>query len=312
MWQIALKAPSGVKYQTWNQLTSQWQIGSDINDWIKAQFTTGDKPWTKWIMFNDEPPTDDVEDPNADPEGNAHAKGIVVWNDTQLGFLLHSVPKFAMRDMTRPDTFSPGRIPDAETIYGQSFCWLLLPIDQLEVLFTHLHLDDPLVYDRQDPDHQWAKRGRLPPGSDLITHVSDFYKNETVTIDLISKSAKWNRCLFADFLASQYGPCYVDSWGRPLSANTADVVAAQELTWTDGTTYHEQQDHSKWACSSNGLPWCGIFDGNFQQSQKKRGFGGVVIHCQSLANAFKTMVTSTTRPLTPTRKRKAEDQLHPV
>jgi len=310
MWQVALKAPSGVKYQEWDQETSQWQKGSDINDWFQKQLASGDAPWTSWILFNDEPPSDDPKEVGADPEGSAHAKGAVCWNDTQLIYLLHSVPKFPMRDEAHANTFVPKRIPDAETIYGQSFCSLLLPIEQLDVLFTHLHLDDPLVYERNDPAHKWGKRTRLPAGSDLITHVEEFYKCPddsdacAVTIDLISKSAKWNQCLFADYISSHYGPLLCETWGRSWRSNTDTAIAAQEVTWKDGTSYHSSQDHSKWACSSeeNGA-WCGVFDGNFMTSQKKRGFGGVIIHCKPLADSFKKMVTSTLRTSTPIKSK---------
>ena len=94
----------------------------NIDDWLYDNMIKN-KNWTNELFYNDNPPNS-IENVHT---GGGHCKGILLWNEAEIGWLISSVPDW-------PETLlSP--IPHAETEYAQSFIWIVLPIEKLNDIF---------------------------------------------------------------------------------------------------------------------------------------------------------------------------------
>jgi deoxyribonuclease-2 len=231
---------------------------ADVHGWLRSHLET--RSWVGWMAYNDDP-----WGPEACFTGG-HAKGIVVWDEARVGWLVHSVPSW-------PASFDGRHVSDLEdhqTKYGQSFVWLNLYRDQLDIVMRQLTLMEVHVCIRGGqsvvPDASTEPSGclfrtvLLAPG---VMHVA--------------KSARWGKDLFEDLLCSEFGGyCLAETWLRPRCEPTEHVTDVEMVRWPGtGVVYHESHDHSKWAVADNG--WTFIGDINRMTSQRHRGGGGVVL-----------------------------------
>jgi hypothetical protein len=263
---IALKLPHGSKGVAWN--ASHFQP-VDINHWLEQLYLG--RSWTGYVCYND-------EQPDFDHTTKGHCKGILTWNDTQIGWLIHSVPRFPHKF----NGFSISAIGSSELIYGQSFLY----VEQSRAV---VQLDDVL---RQI---LWMKPNffhvhNLPP---VIP-----YNSSPVTIKTLRWSATMTHLAKSpahatDFIGTEL--CKEgDSWceqtwkrGSEYPANPNSRVLTIQNLCVGGTSYTSSQDHSKWAACGTKV-WMG--DLNHMKSQEKRGGGGMVLHDKPLATAFRGFV----------------------
>ena len=284
---VALKAPEGRLVQCTSSSSSTWTFDPkvDIDGWITTQLTKF--AWTGWFLYNDEAPKELHEEVQLD---GGHCKGILAWNDTTLGWMIHSVPKWpAVIGETIP------LIPPAECLYGQSFAWLTLPVSWRDDVLAQLRLMQAhayCVYDSQgsftyrDPT---TRQAAPPPAVQFATiQLSN-------AVSHVAKHSKWGKDLFQDGIVPLFGGKWqTETWSRPPQPPTKDVTRVTMVSWAKPVIrYATAHDHSKWAVSLDKKNPCTyIGDINAMSSQFHRGGGGVVIKDLNLWKAMSSLVSS--------------------
>jgi len=261
---VALKLPHGSHGAEW--VRGQF-APVDINQWLHQLYTGSS--WTGWFCYNDELPT-------SDHTTKGHCKGILTWNATHIGWLIHSVPRF-------PREFSGSilsSIDASELIYGQSFLYVeqsRATVDLEDVIRQILWMkpnrfhtkDVPVVV----PYNSHILEVKILRWSPIMTHLakSPDHATDFIGTKLCKEDSLW----------------YEETWKRGLEYPPAtNVISVENLSVLD-TKYTSSQDHSKWATTGKKL-WIG--DLNHMKSQEKRGGGGMVIADTALANAFRGLI----------------------
>ena len=283
-WSVALKAPNGKKCLSYEQSDPGWKTSAehDIDDWIKAHVCA--QTWTDHLLYNDESPIDKAGG------SFAHSKGIVAWNAEQLGWLLHSVPKFPSTFLEEDGKQTIATIPHGETEYGQSFVWLTMPVSRLSEVISQLQMNDPHVYGVEDNRNVWSRRKRAPAKKDALSTIE---LSDTVTH--VAKHRVWAQSIFDDYLAPKFGNLIQETWMRSGYDVTDSVLSVEQLAWPVGDVkWNETNDHAKWCVAQDeSKPFVYIGDVNRMLSQKHRGGGGIVIQDAELCKAFKSLIMST-------------------
>ena len=225
---VALKAPKGRKAIHFDSVIENdvWHHDIDIDGWVNQRLQSSS--WRGHILYNDEEPAGG----EAHSSGG-HCKGIVVWNEDKLGWLVHSVPKWpcALGDP----------IPHSELEYGQSFIWVLLPADRLPNVVSRLQLMQAHVY--RAVEYAYSPHHKTPTTK---YDVWDLFPGA----QHVAKHAHWGRDLYEDGLADLMGGgCDTETWSRPGQPPSARAGRVAAVRWGDGTAYDEERDHSKWAVS---------------------------------------------------------------
>lgn len=285
---VALKAPSGrlAQYISSASKSSAWTYDPklDIDGWLSAQLTKYE--WTGWLLYNDQPPEGAAE------LSGGHCKGILAWNDTTLGWMIHSVPKW-------PSVFGKSipLIPPAECVYGQSFAWLTLPVSKRDEIVDHIRLMQAHPYCVSDSKGSFAfreptTRQAAPPPANQFTVIP---LSDSVTH--VAKHSKWGKDLFQDGIVPLLGgsKCKTETWSRPQQPPTEDVTRVKLVSWAakvkPAISYNDEQDHSKWAVSvDKENPWIYVGDINAMLTQFHRGGGGVVIKDLNLWRAMTSLI----------------------
>jgi deoxyribonuclease-2 len=272
MWEIALKAPEGdrIIYFSDENISEGWHSIDNINDWVKNIFSR--HKWTDKIIYNDDTPKDEAV------SNYAHAKGVLVWNEDTIGWLIHSSPNWP-----KWNNGKLSKLPETATIYGQSFIFVELPITFLESIIGNLKLMRINTYELSDKK-LW---------NSVNIPDNDFNRIELFdNIWHIAKTKKWDKDLFDDSLVSLFGGnILAETWQRPKSLDTVNVDNIEKIKWEDGTTYNITQDHSKYALSTNEeTPWVYIGDINHTESQSHRGGGGIIIKDELVWKQFYSLV----------------------
>ena len=264
---VALKLPHGSKGVTWVQNKFQ---PVDINKWLEQIY----KKWkpTGWLCYNDDLP-------EGQHTTRGHCKGILTWNDTRIGWLIHSVPRF-------PQTFDGSAlspIGQAELIYGQSFLYVeqsrihlsledvLRQIEWMKPNFFHKHNMPPVI-----PYNSTPLEIKILRWSPTIIHLakSPDHATDFIGVELQKgNDVEW----------------FEESWKRGSEYAKHQGLTSIETLTIDGTTFNSSQDHSKWAVTQDHV-WIG--DLNHMKSQEKRGGGGMVITDDDLASAFLSFLAS--------------------
>lgn len=121
---------SGLECQVFVEGSTDWCLGNDIQDWIKSKIA--DTAWDGVLAYNDQA---DISYHSCE----GHAKGIVVWNQNYVGWLIHSVPHWPSFFLKKkgqksiPEVTEVAHIegsihilsgiPESERQEGQSFIW---------------------------------------------------------------------------------------------------------------------------------------------------------------------------------------------
>ena len=259
-YKVALKSPRGLCYLSYESESESKTMkpGKDIHKWVSELFYENKSPWTSWIVYNDEP---GHENQNIHHTCQGHCKGILAWNDSEIGWLIHSVPKF-------PEYFVPNSetktrislIESSQQKYGQSFLWLFKRYDNFEeckeftgnVLKQVLSMS-PLIYLSHGFDMEmmiWKKNPLFEIEKlEWDNGMEHYAKNPHTILD------------FYETLISELSVnlgCKVETWMRgDMVPETEKVKHVQKVSGCfmdeDGEIseyeYDETQDHSKWAVS---------------------------------------------------------------
>jgi Deoxyribonuclease II len=285
---VALKAPNGRKYISMDLATGDTTWKYDPNETIDrfiCQQINTTYAWKGWLFYNDEPPVGHTA------SGGGHCKGIVVYDDTYVGWLIHSVPKWP-KVIEDPSSSSLvlSEIDHDECIYGQSFLWLVLPKACMGDILTQLKLMQAHVY--HAPKDVFVPRKRAPAAAYMTRQVT---LNQNLLH--IGKHSKWGKDIFEDLVVPTIGggKCTTETWSRPGQAPSANVDRIKSICWSCDhmVKYNDEQDHSKWAISCDPEnPWVFIGDINAMSSQFYRGGGGMLIKHPELWRAMHSLIIS--------------------
>lgn len=83
-----MKAPHGTECICFQNGDEDWTSRRDINDWISENFGTVTLN-RNFLCYNDEEPRE-----NHGTTSKGHSKGILAWSDTEIIWMIHSVPRW--------------------------------------------------------------------------------------------------------------------------------------------------------------------------------------------------------------------------
>jgi deoxyribonuclease-2 len=296
---VALKKPNGTSYGWTNVLPSPsdgWVQEEDVNVWIRHMMSR--HPYRNWLFYNDDEP-DNEKGTNVHSRG-AHAKGVVVWNDNVIGWLIHSVPNYPERIYQD----SGLRFPDilkSQLIYGQSFCYIEIGYQPstLQCIFSQLKKMDAHVYDEhnehnedtEDNQKEQKESDDEKSENNKIVNVHKMGEN----IFHLSKNSKWGKDLYEDFICDYINEDILcETWAKPSIPSSPRVKNVKTCRWSD-VEYTSTNDHSKYAVSMNQeSPWVFIGDINRMESQSRRGGGGLLIKNNDLWTRMNEIIVSFT------------------
>ena len=276
---VALKFPHGKSGIEFSNLQKCFIDCIDINVWLKNIYKS--QTFTNWIVYNDQ--MKKVYKKTAHTHGNAHAKGLVAWNDVKISWLCHSVPEF-------PSVFNGenGEISDidqSELVYGQSFQYVEIPYhnDKLCDIMNQLYIMEVNIV--EEKNHLTFPKRKNNAINTLI--LSD-------TVTHIAKSPKHQIDIYSQFIVIQYPHLWkVETWVRghlieseiPISLRRVRDI--KKINYKD-VCYNESQDHSKWAVSDSSF-YC-VGDLNRMTSQYNRGGGGFICDNKDISHSLRELI----------------------
>jgi len=237
-------------------------------------------------VYNDEYP---VADPNLTTTYNAHAKGIIAYdNDTRSGvYIMHSLPKFPQ--VTNSTGHIDYNFPDTTDIYGQNMYCISLDKEILQQILTYLPLEKPNAYYASglfENFHTDSKANYTVTQFTLLNGDNQW---------LFTKNPKYPGYLYEDVISDYFQVALaVESWGRPYQANACPpsvpfaVYNILKIALDDVNTWDHTSDHSKWAVTVNDdkTKLACLCDMNRMTSQSSRG-GSCL--CSDNKNLYKAL-----------------------
>ncbi|MET0065323.1 MAG: deoxyribonuclease II family protein [Candidatus Thiodiazotropha sp.] len=258
-----------------------------------------------YLVYNDE-----HVDQEENRSGKGHCKGILAFDKTTDSglFLLHSTPRFPAQGMLR--------LPQDETIYGQSFLCVTLPdyATANRIAQQMLTQQNPQILKGNSRipgtinTHEPLSRlfhGDTEPEADTPSTLS-FNSRGGKSFLLIAKSRKWGEDFWLDLVSPALGcDLVVETWRRgnvtPLqdqhSSDFDDDVLNLLFKVPPELTYRwpYTKDHAKWAVALNNplsdKPWVCVADLNRMVSQERRGGGSLCFEEPELWKALQQAET---------------------
>ncbi|XP_051898075.1 deoxyribonuclease-2-alpha [Pristis pectinata] len=307
-WFILYKLPkdvdgSGLQYMYMDHGTPGWRTGKyPINDTRGAVGSTLQQLYARprsdevaYVLYNDQSSVDSSS-------YGGHTKGVVLLDQKQGFWLVHSTPHF-------PQRTGEGYIwPHSGLHNGQSFLCVTYPYSQFQEIGTQLLYNHPHVYDQSIPpsfgkdlpDLQSAASGKhkeTPPWKRKVILSSAAGKQFTS----FAKYKNFGADLYSGWVAGDLqSDLLAQTWlnsRRALPSNcTADyaVYNVEGIKFPTGTSFSTHVDHSKWCVTrpGGGSKWTCIGDINRDQAQEKRGGGTVCNDDPVVWDAFSSLVMS--------------------
>jgi len=311
-WWVAIKFPSGTKYMYGDIKSptlvmsthtmaeaSSGALANTLNQIYSAN-KTGTATDSAFVFYNDQKPNGDTS------SSRGHTKGVVGLTQAGGFWLVHSVPGF-------PEYVANGYPGyDAAPDYGQSFLCLSLGFDQFNSVGTQFTYNFPNYYDYNMPS--WVPStlyNAVVSSQHTTAAVSNILTLTTTPASLsfisFAKTSNWNNYLY-EYLVAPYwnSDLQVETWmdganPDPTFCKNAtikyDVMNIRSLK-SQGISWTETQDHSKWAVSThNSLIVTCIGDINRQESQNTRAGGTVCFQQSAVYTSFvNAIVTCDTCP----------------
>jgi deoxyribonuclease-2 len=295
-WWTAIKFPNGYTYmyadvnspsfaKSKNLMSdpSTGALSFTLNQIYNAN-KTGTPTSSAFVFYNDQKPS------GSDSSSRGHTKGVVGLTQDGGFWLVHSVPGF-------PAMMSGGLYPgyNAAPDYGQSFLCMSLAFSQFNSIGTQFTYNFPQYYDWNMPT--WVPSvlySAVTTSQHTTAAVSNVLDLTTtpasLTFTSFAKTSNWNNYLYENLVAPYYKTdLYAETWMNGANPDptfcknatiTYDVMNIRSLS-SQGVSWTETQDHSKWVISTHdSLNRVCIGDINRQQSQNTRA-GGTVCFVQS-------------------------------
>jgi deoxyribonuclease-2 len=222
--------------------------------------------------LNDQPP-----DESDAPSTYAHLKGVLLFDQDNGLYLVHSAPHFP------PDPSTSGwSYPSSSAVYGQSFSCFSFSFDQLEQISQNLLIERPYVYASNFPAYAATVLPSLKKVIDgeydktNTNRLAELNTRGGQTVYHLAKSRSWGLDLYHDFVAPTFkGNVYSETWCLGTGTLPSDCSGSYEAhnilnVNFKGYAWKRTQDHSKWGLV--GQTVC-IGDINRQSGQLKRGGG---------------------------------------
>ncbi|XP_073443533.1 deoxyribonuclease-2-alpha [Dendrobates tinctorius] len=307
-WFIVYKLPrldhtpeAGIKYMYQDGNSQGWVQGASLmNDTESAVgrtlsqlYESSDSKDVAYVLYNDQPP---VKGSNA---VRGHTKGVVLLDQNQGFWLIHSTPHFPPSSSQKYD------YPSNAFHNGQSFICVTYPYTQFGDIGTQLMYNTITPYDSSIPNpfssdlpdlQSAAKKKQVtkPPWNRQITLTSvggklftSFAKHARFGDDLYSG---WVSTVLKSDLCVQF---WLNSRGIlpsncSLSYHTYDV---QDISFGSSISYSSHIDHSKWCVTWSDTPgWACIGDMNRDHEEMQRGGGTLCTSDPMIWKSFKVLV----------------------
>ncbi|XP_037532641.1 deoxyribonuclease-2-alpha [Nematolebias whitei] len=264
-----------------------------------------------YILYNDQRPTDEFRSRGDDARGSrgGHTKGVVLLDQTQGFWLVHSTPHFPPERQTGQYSF-----PSSGENNGQNFICVSYPLDRFQTIGEQLQINQPNVYDCDVPESfaslvpalaavcdKTRRSGQISPHSKTVSNRSVTLTSKEGT-DFISfaKGASFDNDLYHSWVApALQSDLLVQFWVRSpgiLPSNCSLGWKVLDITLLNpGQTYpfKNTQDHSKWAVSPEaarrgaGGGWVCVGDINRNEAEEKRGGGTVCLQDPVVWKAYR-------------------------
>ena len=258
-------------------------------------------------VYSDEPPGKKVS------TAYAHAKGMLLTDVKQGFWLVHSMPLWPAKDLSK----DPGGFPSG--IYGQSLTCITISADTANIIAGNLMVARPYVYSSR---FDASLASALPS---LKAFAASAYTKTTapvaqqiftlggVALTQFAKSASWAKDLWDDLVSPFYSsPLAVETWrngagGRMSSICgthgekhfSEEVYQIAEVQMSPDVSWKGTSDHSKWCVSTTAtgsgdarLKVTCVGDINRMCSQEGRGGGALCLVDQTRWSAFTAAISS--------------------
>ncbi|XP_032868179.1 deoxyribonuclease-2-alpha-like [Amblyraja radiata] len=307
-WFIVYKLPkdvdgSGINYKYMDHGTSGWRTGrytvnstqGAVGATLQQLYGQSQSNNVAFVLYNDQSPIESSSD-------GGHTKGVVLLDQTQGFWLVHSTPHFP------PPAQESYQWPSSGRRYGQSFLCVTYPYSQFQEIGTQLLYNSPHVFDhsippsfaKDLPDLQRAAAGehkKTPPWARKVVLSSAAGKQFTS----FAKHKNFGADLYKDWVADVFqSDLFVQSWlncRRALPSNCSGQYAVynvEGILFPKGAAFSTHVDHSKWCMTrpGGGSSWTCIGDINRDQAQEERGGGTVCNDDPAVWDAFSILVVS--------------------
>ncbi|XP_072317129.1 deoxyribonuclease-2-alpha [Eucyclogobius newberryi] len=309
---------AGLRYLLLEKGSEAWAEGAvNINDTHGAVGRTVGQLYgpaqsseVAYVLYNDQSP---VERFAGLGRSSGHTKGVVVLDQKQGFWLVHSTPHFPP-----PQQAGHYSYPETGLINGQSFLCVTFPLERFQSIGEQLFMNQPHVFDchvpealvplvpaltslclksrpsprRAPPPHVMPRpspRRAPPPLSEPVTNRSVVLcSSEGTQFISFAKSAAFDNDLYHSWVAPALrSPLLVQFWVRSTGVLPSDcsegwqVLNIQQLAPGPSPSFSTTVDHSKWAVSPKGVQagggWVCVGDINRNQAEEQRGGGTVCV-----------------------------------
>ncbi|XP_066449773.1 deoxyribonuclease-2-alpha [Eleutherodactylus coqui] len=307
-WFIVYKLPrldktpeSGMKYMYQDGNSGGWVQGtalmnsteSAVGGTLNQLYQSSKEKDVAYLLYNDQPPVD--------MSGNdrGHTKGVVLLDEKQGFWLVHSTPRFPPSSSQKYDW------PSNALHYGQSFICVTYLYAQFKDIGTQLMYNTITPYDSSIPDNfssdlpdlksaSAAKEVTKPPWNRQVTLTSVGGKQFTS----FAKHARFGDDLYSGWVSEvlKSDLCvefWLNSQGR-LQSNcslTYHTYNIRNVTFGSSIIYPSTIDHSKWCVTWSDSPgWACVGDINRNKEEMQRGGGTICSADPVIWKSFKILV----------------------
>lgn len=259
-----------------------------------------------YLLYNDQPPLEEfVMSDLLRSSSRGHSKGMLLFSDQSLVWIVHSFPKFPKLDSYKIDP--------AQCVYGQSMLCMTFDIEELSSVIQQLEFSYPNVYEfrlpaslEQTRPDDYEKLGKMVLGKRGTKEpfgIKDLTTLGGQRFISIYKSSYFAGDLYTGIVAPHFKKSLlVQTWqngsGGKLesdcSSENENVMNIDEIDSSDITkcAFRSRYDHSKWVVDSEGSMFNCVGDVNRMESQGKRGGGTVCIKNAESAKQYHKLVNS--------------------
>ncbi|XP_028998130.2 deoxyribonuclease-2-alpha-like [Betta splendens] len=251
-------------------------------------------PTCGYAGYNDQPPVGYAR------TGCGHSKGIVMVDDDNVVWLLHSTPRFPF------SKHSNNFFPTTGMAKAQTFICVTFPNGELKKIEQHLRLISANIFEYANEDkfsvdivnfyNVWIPEDELNQKTQLYQDLKSdgnqlfkgfFKKISSGAADgdlYVAIANAVNSNVFAQTWGCQRGRCgsYCPLTG-PKVFNSESITFSSTVEWKCGS------DHSKWCVSEN--DWVCVGDSNRSETQFKRPGGALCLQHSVTKAAFRSVIS---------------------
>ncbi|XP_020291950.1 plancitoxin-1 [Pseudomyrmex gracilis] len=308
-------------YMTNNTVDKGWQLSakeirsknSTPGNTLASLYNDSEASKTFWIMYNDDPPNRPINGKYG------HAKGVMMANEKQGFWLIHSVPNYPPVPNSGNDTrrgqnmneFSGNRseydYPSSGENYGQSFLCISVNADQFDLIGQQFMYNQIIIFRKNIldtfvkkfpvlTDAANQKRIRKAPFTSKVWLKS----SNNVTFVSFAKSDKWQKDLYDEFVAPiLQSDLFAETWLNGRGRLPSDCVRIKVYNVMSiylkevDINFKSSRDHSKWAVTVDNKAnktWTCVGDINRADTQYIRGGGTVCFNHQKVWKNYRNAV----------------------